>query len=350
MNRIYLIIITALLLIFTSCADGIIYNADLVCESISDVSNEKEMNTGAYITGETGEITESSTECDTAEETTEYITKEELTETVEPSTYIGGPLPCSHSLKVGGIEIENSYHGISGAFIDYIGQERFQNWISDYEDDTEKINIAQFVNDFSIQRNVFDFIYNYDGGTKYQVDYNTDAIYNDQCDEYYSEDNLDERLNTYLTGYYLSCLKANLINYVANNMHDKYSDWCADNDKSKKWCILPIPEGISEEFMRFSGQISRWNISEFINEFDLNEETVRSLEARFSGNADTGYTLEYTKLYNDIHSGIFNSDSEYLIYIGQMEADSAASYDIGIAEALPLVPDAEPALLVPSQP
>lgn len=267
---------------------------------------------------------------------------------------IGGSIPCLHSLKINGIEIDNPYHSVTSSFIEFVGEENFSIWSKRYEDNSEAFNIEHFVYDFNIPRNIFEFIYAYDGGTKYQVDYNIDAIYSNQCDEYYSEANSEERVKTYMEGYYLTCLKSNMLDYVINNNSFKFSDWCNKKNESRDWCKLPVPEEISKEFMTFTGQISRWTISEFIQEFDISVDIMKSFEKRFSNNAQTGCTLDYSKLYFDLDSDIIRDDVYYIIYDYDQTSSTTTSIDISASEVAPLAETAlpsslsEPALDIPN--
>ena len=277
----------------------------------------------------------------------EYNTINELNSVLETTVIsIGGPSYCPHSLKSNGIDIEDSYHEISGTLIQYIGEEKSNEWFTRYNNNFEMYNIEQFVNDFDIPRDIFEFLYFYDGVTKYNIDYNIEAIYNKKCDEYYNENNFDERYSLFNINYYTSCLKSNLLDYIKQNQADHFSAWVEKLNKTGEWCHASVPDGLPEGFMVFTGQIGRWNISEFIDEFQISDNILRQLESRFSKNANTGCELDYSRLYNDISSGLLYEDSVYITFNINNKiksendiANITPEAELGYAEPAPAAPD-----------
>ncbi len=93
----------------------------------------------------------------------------------------------SPPLEAGGItECEHTpdYHSIDSELIDYIGQEKFNEWYiaaagSIYTDIFfEDINIVRFIRDNEIPKEIFTSVY-YDTSSYYYYDYDVDLIYSD---------------------------------------------------------------------------------------------------------------------------------------------------------------------------
>jgi|LSQX01.2.fsa_nt_gb hypothetical protein len=258
-----------------------------------------------------------------------------------------------HILKTYGTELDNSYHLIPPCLIDFVGMEEFVKWSETFKNDPEGYNVSRFVSDFKVPKDTFEFILKYFGAEKYYFDRNADAVYDGTADEYYSDKNRGERLRIHFLNNFIYCLKSNLITYVTENKPDACQAWCARQNDTREWLRDPVPEGISEEFLVFDGQPSRWDIAPFIAEFGIEKAEVEKLTALFSSNIDTGQSLKIDELFADVASGNFKADEDYILSVvpdmpaeidpNSGEAPSAevhgeAAAEAPAAEAAPLAP------------
>lgn len=108
--------------------------------------------------------------------------------------------------------------------------------------------------------------------------------------------------------------------------------------------IPPIeapPEGISENFLTFSGQISRWDIAPFIAEFGIDEAVVRQ-SAPFSLAEDYNrQSLKLDELFADVASGNFKADEDYILSAAPdiaADAEPEMALPVEVVQDTPLAP------------
>lgn len=246
---------------------------------------------------------------------------------------------CPHSLIVYRNEYANSYHLI--VYEQLVDREEYLKWSTSYGEDYEKYNIAQFISDYNIPREKFEFVIKYSENVRYQLNYNADAIYGGTANEYYSDKNRDERLRIFYLNSFLFDLKHNLLSYVKDNRPDAYKAWKKRLNETREWLKDPVPEGISENFLTFSGQISRWDIAPFIAEFGIDEAVVRQ-SLPFSLAEDYNrQSLKIDELFADVASGNFKADEDYILSAAPdiaADAEPEMAIPVEVIQDIPLAP------------
>ncbi len=108
-----------------------------------------------------------------------------------------GGLPyCEHCVVLAnGTVIDSSYHQFSGELIDYVGGEAFQKWTEQYTE-PEDLNILNYIKDNNVPREYIDEINSMYGSVYYFYDYNADALYSDNAEEYYTSDRMEKNTDS----------------------------------------------------------------------------------------------------------------------------------------------------------
>ncbi len=256
------------------------------CSSEKDSGNPNDETNPAPKTETQGDL-------NTAEESVPESTEEETAKTTEPdedSTAAIGRQPCNHCTVLGnGTIVEVSYHQISGELINYIGDDAFQKWTEKY-DYQEDFNIVNFIRDNNIPREFIDEINSKYGSVYYFYDYNTDALYSDNPDEYYTSD----RAESTMVRAFLLNFKSGLWEQIRNS--DGYDEWVAEKAKTDS---------------TFDGDMRRWSISEVIEHFDISREIIDGLANRASGTTIGTCEIDVDALYNSPVNDI--EEEKYLV-------------------------------------
>ncbi len=211
----------------------------------------------------------------TIEQTTPNIADEETILNIHKSedisvtseSGVGGNLPpCEHCVILeNGTIIDASYHQFSGKLIEYIGYEAFQEWTENYSD-PEDINILTYIKDNDVPREYIDEINSMYGSVYYFYDYNTEALYGDDAEGYYTSDRVEETL-----------MRAYLLNFKSG-----LSAWIKKSNSYEDWIAAKDSVSLSRNSTTFDGDMRRWSISEVISDFNISRDVIADLAERAS--------------------------------------------------------------------
>ncbi len=206
---------------------------------------------------------------------------------VMDSVGVGNGLPyCEHCVVLeNGTIIDVSYHQFSSELIEYIGYDAFQNWTEQYSD-PEDLNIVNYIKDNNVPREYIDEINTLYGSVYYYYDYNTDALYSDNAEEYYTSDRVKETL-----------MRAYLLNF-------KSGLWSQIRDSAgyEEWVIAKADITKNIEDSPFNGDMRRWSISEVISYFDISRDVITDLADRASKSTMGVCEIDVDMLYNVVNS------------------------------------------------
>ncbi len=212
-----------------------------------------------------------------------------------PLTELGGSTACIHTLMYGEDELDTSYHSIDSTLIQYVGADRFNEWIAQRE--AEKtvggecpyahITIVRFVEDFQIPRDVFAFLC--DNALNLQYDYNLDAIYagEEAAARYYTGD----RLQTILEKRLIRLFKSKLLEYARTRDAAAVTAWIEATNRTE-WGFSKATRshtelpgyGFTDEFR---GNLNQVSCRTLISAFDIPraaaEEMLHEACAAYAG-------------------------------------------------------------------
>lgn len=196
------------------------------------------------------------------------------------------------SSDIGGSEYIHcqSYHDFSGALIDFVGANKFDEWIKNTEEkqntvkDEECIaplqNIYQFIIDFNISKEEFTRLY-YSDGSYYTRDYNINLLYSgdkEAIEAYYTSGGntalFEHRIKIYE-------IKIMLIQNVPTEIYDQWSG---------KETAMYIENSNTRNCIN-------WSIPEFLYYFNIDEEVFIGWMKNYASK----YTsfINYDKIYRD---------------------------------------------------
>ncbi len=198
---------------------------------------------------------------------------------------IGTAFNCRHMLITKYV-IDDSYHTIDGSLIWYVGEDRFNEWLTKCEmlygdpipgKKCEPINIVRFVEDFQIPREVFEFLC--ENLLDLWYDYNLDVIYEGEeaADRYYSSDREQILLEKYL----IRRFRNNLLKYARSQNDQAVTEWIEATNRTE-WGVSELSRthtelpgyGFTDEF---KGRVQQISCRTMVNAFSIPKSVAEQL-------------------------------------------------------------------------
>ncbi len=253
-----------------------------------------------------------------------------------------GSSRCKHTVMAGYNNIDFAYHSIPGAFISYVGNDRFDEWLEFYENNKDVFrteyyegkrdcpygsSIVDFVEYFEIPREVFEILI-LSNGLGY--DFNVDAIYagKEAADEYYSSD----RTQLCLAKAIIYSIKSSFPHYMYTiGATASETEW-RESKLENGWYGMVLLEKVTKQYEAENKDTSKlpsaqpldYSLTEYVHTFDIPREKVEehysTLKEKwgFTGDFDLDalYAAEFDEEYFKTTSPL-EIDMQFFTYDGK---------------------------------